>query len=486
LALFFATFASLRKRSQAITHKAMDLVGRRVAIVGAAATGRAAGPVLARRGARVIVYDAKADGELGDAPRVLRAAGAELRLGDRECRGIEEAELIVPSPGVPAEAPFLQAARARGVPVLAEIEVAAAISAAPIIAVTGTNGKTTTVMMAAAALRAARREVIVGGNALAGGYQVPLIAAADQAPARAWIVAEVSSFQLEWTSRFRPRVAVITNVTPDHMNRHGTMAAYVAAKARLLAAQTPDDFTILNADNPATASLAAQARGRLLLFSRLRKELPAGGWVEERGGERWLTARLEHAPVTICRAGDLRVPGEHTVENALAAALAALAAGAPAERVGAGLTEFRGVADRLEYIASVRGVEYVNNTMCTNVDAAVRSLEAYSQPILLIAGGKDKGSDFTPLGRAILRKVKRLIAIGDDGGRIEAAARAAGFTASERAGSMEEAVRRAAAHAAPGDVVLLAPACASFDWYGSFEERGAAFKAAVRRLEGEG
>jgi UDP-N-acetylmuramoylalanine--D-glutamate ligase len=468
----------------------MDFDGRRVAIIGAAATGRAAAPVLQRRGARVVVYDAKPEAELGDAVRELRALGIELVLGNPGCPGIQGADLLVPSPGVPVEAPVLDQARRRGVPVLAEIEVAAAIARAPILAVTGTNGKTTTVMMAAAALRAAGREVVVGGNALAGGYQLPLIAAAELAPPESWIVAEVSSFQLEWTRQFQPRVAVITNISADHLNRHGTVAVYAAAKARLLAAQTSADWTVLNADNAVTAGLASAARGRLLLFTRgeapaRRPGGPGCGWVESQAGERWLVGRLDDGNELFCPVSALRVPGEHNVENALAAALAARAAGAPAAAIGRALAEFRGVADRLEYVATVRGVDYINNTMCTNVDAAVRSLEAYSRPVVLIAGGKDKGSDFGPLGTAIARRARHLVAIGADGDRIIASAGAAGFVASEGAATMEDAVRAAARQARPGDVVLLAPACASFDWYRSFEERGAAFKAAVARLRDE-
>lgn len=469
----------------------MEFTGKQVAIIGAAATGRAAAPVLSRRGARVVVYDAKPEEALGEAVARLRAQGIEVRPGSAECPGIEAAEIVVPSPGVPADSPVLAAARDRGARVLAEIEIAGAIARAPIIAITGTNGKTTTVMMAAAALREAGLEVLVGGNALAGGYQVPLIAAADRAPETAWIVAEVSSFQLEWACQFRPRVAVITNITADHLNRHGTIDAYAAAKARLLDAQTARDWTILNADNEATAVLAERARGRLWMFTRgssLRRVpgLAGGGSVIQGERERWLAATPRWGEtLTLCPVGALRVPGEHTIENALAAGLAALAAGAPAAAVGRALAAFDGVPDRLEYVATVAGVDYVNNTMCTNVDAAVRSLQAYSRPVVLIAGGKDKGSDFQPLGTAIAQRAHRLIAIGVDGARIEASARAAGFAATETAASMDEAVRRAARSARPGDVVLLAPACASFDWYGSFEERGAAFKAAVARLQRE-
>ncbi|MBI3910448.1 MAG: UDP-N-acetylmuramoyl-L-alanine--D-glutamate ligase [Armatimonadetes bacterium] len=457
--------------------------GRTIAIIGAAATGRAAAPVLARRGARVVVYDAKSKAELGDAVTCLRTAGIDLHLGDPDYPGIEAADLVIPSPGVRADAPVLLAARARGVPVLSEIEIAYRLSRAPIIGITGTNGKTTTVLMTAAALRQAGFDVLVAGNTLAGGFQVPLIQAADQARPEQWLVAEISSFQLEWVQCFAPRVAVITNITQDHLDRHGTPETYVAAKARLLDAQGPDDWAVLNADNATTAALAPQVRSRRLWFTR--SHVPdQGGWVERRiptlSG--WLRLCVAGEVEDLMPASALRMPGEHTVENALAAACAARAAGAPAAAIARALAAFSGVPDRLEYVATLRGVDYVNNSMCTNVDAAVRSIRAYDRPLIVIAGGRDKGSDFAPLGEALAERARALVTIGEHGGRIAAAARAAGLIQIESARSMEEAVRTAAALAWPGDVVLLAPGCASFDWFRGFEHRGQAFREAVAAL----
>ncbi len=460
-----------------------EFEGKLIGIIGAAATGRAAAPVLARRGARVRVYDAKPAEELKDAPEVLRAH-ADLRLGDAGYPGIEECDLVVPSPGVPAHAAVLREAVRRGTPVLSEIEIAYRIARAPIVAVTGTNGKTTTVMMSAAVLEHAGRNVQVAGNTLAGGFQVPLIRAADTLPQEAWITAEVSSFQLEWVAGFRPKIAVITNITADHLDRHGTVEAYLEAKARLLDAQTPDEWTVLNQENPATLGLMPRARGRLLRLGRADHGAE-GTWTETVAGRRWLRGRLGGETVDLLPADTLKVPGEHTVENALAACAVGLAAGCPPEAMAQALAGFTGVADRLEHVCSIGGVQYVNNTMCTNVDAAVRSIEAFSQPVVLIAGGKDKGLDFDPLGRTIAARVKALVAIGADGPRIAERARAHGFTRIREAGSMRDAVRAAADEAEAGDVVLLAPACASFDWYRSFEHRGEDFKAEVRRLAEE-
>jgi UDP-N-acetylmuramoylalanine--D-glutamate ligase len=457
-----------------------EFEGKLIGVIGAAATGLAAAPVLARLGARVRVYDARPVSELGEAVSSL-AEHAELLLGDESCPGIEECDVVVPSPGVPADAPVLQEAVGRGQPVLSEIEVAYRISRAPIVAVTGTNGKTTTVLMAAAILTEAGLEVQVAGNTLAGGFQVPLIRAAETMPADGWIVSEISSFQLEWVRLFRPRVAVITNITADHLNRHRTVNAYVAAKARLLEAQTLEDWTVLNLENAATLDLMPRARGRLLRFGR-EPHGWEGTWAERAGGRRWLRGRLDDAVRNLAPADLLRVPGEHTVENALAACAVGVAAGCSAEAMERALAEFPGVPDRLEHVRRIAGADYVNNTMCTNVDAAVRSIQAYDRPVVLIAGGKDKGLDFDPLGRVIAERVKALVAIGADGPAIAESARRHGFDRIRQAGSMREAVRAAAAEAAPGDVVLLAPACASFDWYRSFEARGEDFKAEVRAL----
>jgi UDP-N-acetylmuramoylalanine--D-glutamate ligase len=466
----------------------VDVVrGRKIHLIGMAATGVAAARVLARRGAKVTVHDPKPETELLSAVAALREIGATWRVGAEAYRGIERADVIVPSPGVPQNAPVLTEAVRHGTPVLSEIEVAGRIAAAPLLCVTGTNGKTTTVLMLGAMLRADGRTVHVAGNTLAGGYQVPLIQAADAATATDWIVAEISSFQLEWVAGFRPTVAVVTNLTADHLNRHGTMDAYLVAKARIVEAQRPEDWGVFNAHDGGSVAIAERTRARRLLFHRM-EPVEAGAWTEERGrGGRRIVARvptLGNGVVEIAPVSLLRVPGEHTVENALAATAAALAVGAHPERIAAALGEFAGVPDRLERIGERAGVEYVNNTMCTNVDAAVRSLEAYDRPVVLIAGGKDKGSDFAPLGRAIVRHVKALITIGDDGDKIAASARDAGFERITSARSMREAVEQAAAAAAPGDVCLLAPACASFDWYRSFEERGQAFKDAVELLSG--
>jgi UDP-N-acetylmuramoylalanine--D-glutamate ligase len=456
-----------------------DVHGRSIALIGMAATGLAAARALVRRGARVTAHDPKPADALGDMLARLRELGGTCFVGDAAYTGVEHAELIVPSPGVPMDAPVLRAAVERGQPVLAEIEVAWRIARAPIVGITGTNGKTTTVFLTAAMLSAAGIDAQICGNTLAGGFQVPLIEAADEAPAERVLVAEISSFQLEWVRSFQPRVAVVTNITVDHLNRHGTVEAYREAKAHLLDAQGPSDWAVLNAHDAGSRGLYQRGSARRLWFSRER-EVDQGAFL--RGPAQTIVVRAGDREAEIGPIAELTLPGEHNRENALAAAAAAFALEARPEATRAAIRDFRGVPDRLERVATRDGVDWINNTMCTNVDAAVRSLEAYDRPLIVIAGGRDKGSDFAPLGRALAHRAKRLVAIGTDGPRIAAAARENGLAAISEASSMAEAVRQAAEAADPGDVVLLAPACASFDWYAGFEERGRDFRRCVEEL----
>ena len=385
-----------------------------------AATGLAAARALVHRGARISAHDTKSAEALGETLAQLRDLGVTCFVGDAAYEGVEAAELIVPSPGVPMDAPVLRAAVERGQPVLAEIEIAWRISQAPIVGITGTNGKTTTVFSTAAMLKSAGIDTQVCGNTLAGGFQVPLIEAADTAPADHVLVAEISSFQLEWVRDFRPRVAIVTNITVDHLNRHGTVAAYRDAKARLLDAQGPGDWAVLNAHDEGSRPLHQRGRARRLWFNRQR-EVEQGAFL--RGANRTIVVREGDREAEIGPAGEIVLPGEHNLENALAAAAASFALGARPEAIRRALGDFQGVPDRLEKVATVDGVDWINNTMCTNVDAAVRSMEAYDRPLIVIAGGKDKGSDFEPLGRALAARARRLVAIGADGPRIAAAAR---------------------------------------------------------------
>jgi UDP-N-acetylmuramoylalanine--D-glutamate ligase len=376
----------------------------------------------------------------------------------------------------------LQLARLRGLTILSEIEIAYRICQAPILAVTGTNGKTTTTMLLGEIMRAAGRKTWVAGNIAADEIKQSLITAASQAMPNDVIVAEISSFQLEWVEQFRPAVGILTNITPDHLNRHRNFAEYALCKERLFAAQSPEDIAVLNAVNAPSRRIAAHVNSRLFWFDRGNCGRTDSACVQN--GR--IVVRWNREEYMLCRVDELQIPGMHNLENALAAAGAAISFGVDPKIVANALREFRGVVHRMEPVATVGGVLYVNNSMCTNVDAGIRSLEAMSRPTVLIAGGVDKKSDFSQLGSVISRAqpgVRRLILIGQAAAMIESAVRDAGFDAISHASSMEEAVSIASAIAQQGDAVMLSPSCASFDMFVDFEARGEAFRQAVRNLK---
>jgi len=399
---------------------------------------------------------------------------------------------------VPKTAAALQEAVRRGIPVWSEIELACRLTDAPIVAVTGTNGKTTTTLLIAAMLEAAGRNALVAGNVSADEIKRTLVDAAfatsrtaDAGPQDAILVAEISSFQLEWVEQFAPRVGVLTNITPDHLNRHADFEEYARTKARLFAAQGPEDWAVIGYDNPAARAigqLPLRARRCWFTKSACRTFGPAPGpaaWLEDDV----LTVGLEAgAPVAILRRAEMpaALPGLHSVENVLAAAAAARAMGAPAGAIAEAVRRFAGVAHRMERVAEVGGVLYINNSMCTNVAAAVCSLAAMDRPTILIAGGADKDLDFAPLVPTLRARAKHVVLIGSVAEKMEKTFTAGGYTALSRAGSLEEAVRKARDLARPGEAVLLAPACASFDMFADFEARGVAFRQAVHQLQGRG
>jgi UDP-N-acetylmuramoylalanine--D-glutamate ligase len=288
----------------------------------------------------------------------------------------------------------------------------------------------------------------------------------------------VSSFQLDAVDRFRPRVAVVLNVTPDHLDRHGTFERYVDAKARIFANQTATDCAVLNADDPVTAGLAARARGRVIWFSRATT-LPHGVFIYDG----WIVAKLNGSTERICPVSEITLRGQHNVENVLAATGCALWTGMAPSAIRRGIAAFRGVAHRIERVHDDRGVVYYNDSKGTNVDSTIKALQSFSEPIVLIAGGKGKGQDFAPLAEAARGRVRCAILIGEDGDRIRTAFQSAGMSAAS-ADSLEDAVRRAREAARVGDVVLLSPACASFDMFRNYEHRGDVFKAVVRALLG--
>jgi len=456
-----------------------EFCGKHVYVIGLGAkgTGRATAQVLAARGARVTVADVKSEAELTEEVAALGDVSVGLELGENAYAGIEAADLVVLSPGVPPEIEPLRRVRGKGTPVLAEIEIAYRMARAPIAAITGTKGKTTTTALLGRLLWDAGREALVGGN-----IGKPLIALADQAPPEAVLVAEVSSFQLEMIAEFRPRVAAMLNFFPDHLDRHPDLDAYWRAKVRVFENQTREDAAVLNLDDEALRPLGPSLAARPFGFSQ-RGAPEAAATV--RDGE--ITVREGRGLRSICPVGDLRLRGRHNVGNALAALACMTALGAPMDRAARTLAEFEGVPNRLEEVAEVGGVTFINDSQATTPAAVEVALAAIEEPIVLIAGGRPKVPDFGPLGGLIARRVKRLVTVGEAGPALAAAARAAGLEAVSEAATLQEAVSAAFGQAAPGDVVLLSPACASFDMFRNMEHRGDVFRTAVQALkEAEG
>ena len=446
------------------------LAGRRVAVVGLARSGVAAVRLLRAAGADVVGADARPLEALGPEAAALGRAGVRL-TAPAPPDALDGASLVVVSPGVPLDAPALARPRARGVPIVGELELAWRALEADTVAITGTNGKTTTTALTGALLGGRGQAVLVGGN-----IGTPLADRALGFPADGVVVAEVSSFQLETVDAFRPAVAAVLNVTPDHLDRHGTFEAYLDAKARIFRNQTADDCAVLNADDDATAALAARTRARVVWFSR-RRALEAGVFVREG----WIVARRDGRDETVGPLGEVRLRGQHNVENVLAAAACALARGVAPAAIRRAVAAFPAVTHRIEPVRELDGVAFYNDSKGTNVASTVKALESFAEPVVLIAGGKGKGQDFAPLARAARGRVAHVVVIGEDGPRVAAALSTEGVAVT-RAGSMAEAVATARAVARPGHVVLLSPACASFDMFDNFEHRGEVFRAVVQGL----
>jgi UDP-N-acetylmuramoylalanine--D-glutamate ligase len=446
------------------------LEGKTVAVIGLARSGVAAARLIERLGGRVLASDAAPREAWSPAARRLESPQITAWSGHPE-EAFRGAELAVVSPGVPLEIPSLAALRARGVPVISELELAFRVMESDVLAITGTNGKTTTTALTGEILRGQLRPVLVGGN-----IGTPLSERALDFPAAGIVVAETSSFQLEATQTFRPRVATVLNLAPDHLDRHGTYARYVEAKRRIFANQTEADCAVLNADDPDTVGLAGHTRARVLWFSRQR---PLDHGVFVRDG--WVVATLNGHAEPVAPVAEITLRGAHNVENVLAATAMALWTGMEPATIRKGIAMFRGVAHRIERVHDARGVTFYNDSKGTNVASTIKALESFPEPVILIAGGKGKGQDFAPLAAAARGRVRNAVLIGADRDQIRRALHGAGV-ATEYAESMEEAVRLASRRARIGDVVLLSPACASFDMFQNYEHRGEVFKDAVRRL----
>lgn len=451
----------------------MDVKGKKYLIVGIARSGLAAAELLQAQGATVLLNDGKAAGELGKFaagyerfPHVL--GGHPLALLDG-CAG------VVVSPGVPPGIPLLGEARRRGIEIIGEIELGWRFCRGPLIGITGTNGKTTTTTLTGELLRAAGLPAVTCGNM---GH--PLARAAhDAAGAEKVFVCELSSFQLEGISSMRPKVAVLLNLTPDHLDRYPDLESYFAAKGHIYDYQTADDWTVVNCADARARALAETSRARRIYLGAGADEFPWSVYPAE-GNVCW---RRDGRETVILPVPEISIPGPHNLENAMAAAAAALACDVPAATVAQGLRVFRGVEHRLEPVLALRGVSFVNDSKGTNVDAVVKSLQSYRQPIVWIGCGRDKGGDFSVLDPLVQMHVRAVVLFGELADTIDRALTSRPKIV--RAADMADAVRRAYAAAQPGDVVLLSPGGTSFDLYGDFEERGRVFKEAVRALAQE-
>ncbi len=447
----------------------MDLKGKRVLVVGLGKSGVASALFLQRHGARVSVSDAKSPEQLRQEIPVLLDAGITVETGQHSERTFREQDLIVISPGVPFDMPQLVRARESRVPIIGEVELASRFLKGHIVAVTGSNGKTTTTTLAGDVIAASGRDTFVGGN-----IGTPAISFADTATDQSWIVLEISSFQLESVEQFHPSIAAVLNVTPDHLDRHYTFENYAAAKARIFENQTEADFAVLNADDATCVAIAVKVKSRVYWFSRLR-EVQSGAFV--RGQD--IVWRDSGREQVILPVSDISLKGAHNLENVLAAVCTGMLTKADPAAIRRAVEEFRAVEHRLEYVGAVRGVEYYNDSKATNVDATIKALESFPGRIHLILGGKDKGSDYSVLNDLLRQRVKRVYTIGAAAAKIESQIRGAEVVHAE---TLDSAVHRASELAAAGDVVLLAPACASFDQFQSYEHRGRVFKQLVQQL----
>ena len=446
------------------------LRSKRVLVVGLARSGSAAVDLLLRSGASVVATDLRSADELGVDPRDWSDRGVELRLGSQTPDVLTGIDLVVLSPGVPLDSPLPRGARERNVRTIGELELAHAVSSGKWLAVTGTNGKTTTTALLGELVRTTGRSVAVAGN-----IGLALSGEVEGVPADGFIVAEVSSFQLDTIESFSPHVGVLLNITEDHLDRYESFDAYRRSKARVFENQSTSDFAVLNFDDARVAALEADVAATVIPVSAQR-EVKHGVFL--RGGT--IVSQVGGREQEVVPASEVGIPGPHNLSNALAATAAAAAVGVTPADAARVLASFRSLEHRLEDAGEIDGVAYVNDSKATNVDSVGFALRSFDAPIVLIAGGKDKGTDYSPLRGTIANRVKRLVLIGEAAEKMERTFE--GAVPIERAASLGEAVMAARRAASPGDVVLLSPACASFDMFDDFEDRGRQFKDLVAAL----
>ncbi len=464
----------------------MQLKDKKIVVIGLGRTGLATTRFLHQKGARVLVADTADESQLGDSVGMLREMGVALELGPHRAASFQDADLIVVSPGVSHTIEPIERARSRGIPLMGEVELASRFIKEPIVAVTGTNGKTTTTELLGQMLKNSGISVFIGGN-----IGKPLIEYAGSDQKKQIVVAEISSFQLDTIDCFRAKISVLLNISADHLDRYPNFEAYADSKMRVFNNQQADDIAVLNGSDPLIRSKTKAIKSQRLFFPSLE--------ADEQGailnGKRIILnldklKRIQskiRVPHSACRNQEyldiakLRLRGRHNFENACAASLAALASGATLEGIQKTLDHFKGLAHRLELVATVNGVHYYNDSKATNVDGVLRALDSFSKPVVLLMGGRDKGSNFSVLRDHIRAHAKALIVMGEAAESIRAAL--GQLLPTKVAASMQDAVTTAFQDADPKDVVLFSPGCASFDWYRNYAERGDDFRRAVEKIK---
>jgi len=446
---------------------AFSVVGRRAVVVGAARSGIAAAELLVRRGARVVLTESRAS---VDDPARLRDAGVELELGGHTTATFEQADLVVVSPGVPTEQPVFEAARQHGAEIIGELELASRWVKGPIVAITGTKGKSTTTTLLGRMFKESGRDVLVGGN-----IGVPLSAQVDASTPETVHVVEVSSFQLETTVTFRPWIALWLNFADDHLDRHPTVEAYASAKARIFANQQPTDWAVVNADDTTVMAHSRGIAARRVMFSPTGA-VPDGFLVD---GD-WIVRRTHTTVERVIPVSAVELTGRHMLNNVIAAAAVATVAGVPTDAMTHALRGFHGLEHVMEPVGRIGDVRFVNDSKATNVEAARRSIESFERGVVAVVGGKFKGGDLRELRAPLSERGRGVIAIGEAAPLVRDALH--GVVPVVTASSMSDAVAQAYDAARPDGVVLLAPACASFDWFRDYAERGRVFKEEVARL----
>ena len=447
----------------------MEIKGKKVLVVGLGKSGLAAALFLRHQGAQVTVSDVRSAEALAKEIPALIEEGIAVEAGGHGLLTFRRQDLIVVSPGVPIDTPELTQVRKFGLPIIGELELAAQYLRGKVLAITGSNGKTTTTSLVGEILQAGGLRTQVGGN-----IGVPVIALVEDSTDEGWSVLEVSSFQLETTYEFHPQIAVILNITPDHLDRHGSFEKYAAAKERIFARQTEEDALVLNADDDPARSAAGRAASRVYWFSRT-KVVRQGAFVHE--GVIFFRESEQAKGEPVMRVDEIPLKGAHNVENVLAAVCSARLAGVDAPTIRQAVMNFKAVEHRLEFVATINGVDYYNDSKATNVDASMKAIAAFPGGIHLILGGKDKNSDYRQMRALIQERVKAIYTIGSAAEKIHT--HLEGTVPIVSAGTLEEAIARAGAAAKKGEIVLLAPACSSFDQFENYEHRGRVFKETV-------